>query len=151
MNVIDISNIFRRLFFNMAREWWCLSRVSSWLLLYLTFILLGVILLILICSLFIFQHGEGVVVFKSHFFMMTFHNFWELWMWIKVNNFVSVDFRTHFSVWLLFLISMKFCTRIINKKGRRYENAMAPLLSNFPRWIHFLARSSSRTNTCVEI
>ena len=31
-----------------------------------------------------------------------------------VNNFISVDFQTHVSIW--FLISMKFCTRIINKK-----------------------------------
>ena len=31
-----------------------------------------------------------------------------------MNNFISVDFQTHVSIW--FLISMKFCTRIINKK-----------------------------------
>ena len=44
-----------------------------------------------------------------------------------MNNFISVDFHTHVSMW--FLISMKFCTRIINKKkkrGRVYESAIVP-------------------------
>ena len=31
---------------------------------------------------------------------------------LTVNNFISVDFQTHVSIW--FLIRMKFCTRIIN-------------------------------------
>ena len=34
---------------------------------------------------------------------------------LKVNNFISFDFQTQVSIW--FLISMKFCTRIINKRG----------------------------------
>ena len=40
-----------------------------------------------------------------------------------MNNFIFVDFQTHVSIW--FLISMKFCIRIINKKGG-YESAIAP-------------------------
>ena len=45
----------------------------------------------------------------------------SLWRFIeiskifKVNNFVSADFQTQVFIWLL--ISCKFCTRIINKKG----------------------------------
>ena len=63
----------------------------------------------LFSSLFIFQHGKGMVVFRLRFFMMIFQDFFE--------NFG-------------FLISMKFCTRIINKKegggGGGYESAIAP-------------------------
>ena len=39
---------------------------------------------------------------------------WRNYRTLTVNNFISVDFQTHVSVW--FLISMKFCTRIIDKK-----------------------------------
>ena len=47
---------------------------------------------------------------------------WNIFnMLVKYNNFISVDFQTQVSVW--FLISMKFCTRIINKK-RRHESAI---------------------------
>ena len=55
---------------------------------------------------------------------------------LEVSNFVSVDFQTEVSRWSL--IRMKFCTRIINKKGvcvcmlgggeagKGYKSAMAP-------------------------
>ena len=41
-----------------------------------------------------------------------------------MNNFISVDFQTHVSIW--FLISKKFCNRIINKKRgvRKCNSAM---------------------------
>ena len=53
-----------------------------------------------------------MVVFKPcRFFMVTSRFLWNL----EVNNFVSVDFQTQISIWLL--ISINFCTRIINKKG----------------------------------
>ena len=65
----------------------------------------------LFCSLFIFQHGAGMVVFEPLFFMMTFQDFSRT---LEVNKFVSVDFQTQISIW--FLINMKFCIRIINKK-----------------------------------
>ena len=41
---------------------------------------------------------------------------------LEVNNIASDDFQTHVS--MQFLISMKFCTRITNKKGK-YESAIA--------------------------
>ena len=37
---------------------------------------------------------------------------WRNYRTLTVNNFISVDFQTHVSIW--FLISMRFCTRIIN-------------------------------------
>ena len=57
----------------------------------------------------------------------------SLWWLFKIlknltlNNFISVDFQTHVAMW--FLISMKFYTRIINKKGE-YESAIAPWSSS---------------------
>ena len=63
-------------------------------------------------SLSIFQLGERMVVLKPCRFFMVTSRFWRT---LEVNNFVSVDFQTQVSIW--FLISMKFCTRIINKKG----------------------------------
>ena len=53
------------------------------------------------------------VVFEPLFFMMTF--FKTLENFVEVNKFISVDFHTQVSIW--FLISMKFYTRTINKKG----------------------------------
>ena len=32
----------------------------------------------------IFQHGEGMVVFKPHFFMMTFQDFRDIWWWLTL-------------------------------------------------------------------
>ena len=80
-NIIAISNIFWRLAFNMARECWCSMPIASWWFLDLTFILLGY-LVMLFCSLFFFQHGQRMVVFKPCFFMVTFQDFRELWRWI---------------------------------------------------------------------
>ena len=62
-------------------------------------------------SLSLFQLGERMVVLKPCRFFMVTSRFWRT---LEVNNFVSVDFQTQVSIW--FLISMKFCTRIINKK-----------------------------------
>ena len=109
--IIAISNIFRRLVFNMAREWWYSIPVASWWLLELTFILLGyfgnVILQFVYFST--WRENGGVQTMFLH------GDFSRFSRTLEVNNFVSVDFQTQFSVW--FLISMKFCTRVINKKG----------------------------------
>ena len=51
-----------------------------------------------------------VVLKPCRFFMVTS----RFQRTLEVNNFVSVDFQTQISI--RFLISMKFCTRIINKK-----------------------------------
>ena len=76
-----------------------------------------------------------------------------------MNNFISVNFQTHVSIW--FLISMKFCTRMINKK-KGYEGAIAPKvvfdiyhkiyvinLSLILQavWIHFFLKKFPRGNS----
>ena len=76
---------------------------------------------ILFYSLSIFQLGERMVVLKPCCFFMVTSRFWRT---LEVNNFVSVDFETQVSIWLL--ISMKFCSRIINKKeGTKVKSARA--------------------------
>ena len=52
---------------------------------------------------------------------------------LKVNNFDSVDFQTQVFIWLL--ISWKFCTRIINKKGGTKEQLRQPVISLPTAWM----------------
>ena len=55
---------------------------------------------------------------------------------LKVNNFISVNFETQVSI--RFLISMKFCTRIINKIVE-YENVeIADLDAKLKTWTDLL-------------
>ena len=51
-----------------------------------------------------------------------FHDVSRFSRTLEVNNIVSDDFQTQVS--MQFLISMKLCTRITNKKGK-YESAIA--------------------------
>ena len=79
--IIAIPNIFRRLVFNMAREWWYSIPVASWRLLELTFILLGYFGNVILQFVY-FSTWREMVVFKPCFFMVTFQGFRELWRWI---------------------------------------------------------------------
>ena len=79
--IIAISNIFRRLVFNMAREWWYSIPVASWWLLELTFILLGYFGNVIFQFVY-FSTWREMVVFKPCFFTVTFQGFRELWRWI---------------------------------------------------------------------
>ena len=58
-----------------------------------------------------------VLVLNTRFFMMFYQDLKELPR--PTTYFVSVDFQTQVFIWLL--ISWKFCTRIINKKGGTKE------------------------------
>ena len=57
---------------------------------------------------------------------------WRNCRTLKVKNLISADFQTQVSMWFLF--SMKFCTRIINKKwGTSSQKHPTNLLAKQPK------------------
>ena len=79
---------------------------------------------------------------SAHVFLWWFFNVLKF---LKVNNFISVDFQTQVSIWILIisiilLIIMKFSTKIINNK-REVQKCNSPQLSVYIRF-------SKATNWC---